>query len=717
MKIPILGSLLICGRTGGYKIGLLVKTYNNEFFELARDGCAERAALTNNSTCDYRGPLPTPEVPNPDPDGLVQADMLRQLLNESIDGLAVSVKNPEAITPVINEAMERGIPVVTFDSDADMSNRISYIGTDNLFMGETLAKVSKQIAAQGGTFAILMSDNAANMIERRIGFQQEMLADQQKDVEWTEISGSPFNYNRDLDAAIDQMERFAEQNVTVISSTTGGPMWSDRYESFATRHRHVTIVLADDFPRQLNLLSKGKTQGLVGQMPFEMGYRAADALLELLEGREVAKTIGTNLISHIQVPLVLPELVVDNNLIGGLRVIGYVLFALVTICALSCMGWTIYHRKVSVVKAAQPGFLLLIALGILTMGAALIPLTIDDGGKDDLTIRQGQLVCMSVPWLACCGFTITFSALFSKMRKFNRLLRAAVGFQRVKVTNKEILAPFAILLTLNVIVLSLWSVFDPLQFVRNPNPGTDGWNRIISTYGACRSENVEWYLAPLGIINLSVLCYANYQAYISRKIEAEFSESRFIAMSMVSLLQSIITGFPVVFVVRDSPPAYYLVTSFMLFVICMAILLLIFVPKILKAEDYSKRSATSQRRLMADAIRRSSVVSGSSSSVNVRRRGKLRDSSGEIKFHHSSGTTVLPDEDPTSSTNGSHNDVLAAAKHVRFEYDLEQQRLAAAKCDDPEVANLEQQLATVRENKQDDLCVDPEVADSEAERG
>ena len=96
---------------------------------------------------------------------------------------------------------------------------------------------------------------------------------------------------------------------------------------------------------------------------------------------------------------------------------------------------------------------------------------------------------MSAPWLGCCGLTIAFSALFSKTIRINRIVTETRQCHHVKVTVIDVLLPFAVLLTLNVIVLVLWSVLDPLTYVRMDNPGTDGWQRTISTYGACRCDH------------------------------------------------------------------------------------------------------------------------------------------------------------------------------------------------------------------------------------
>jgi ribose transport system substrate-binding protein len=49
-----------------------------------------------------------------------------------------------AIEPVIEKAVQAGIPVITFDSDAPNSKRIAYIGTDNYFLSST-SQVLKQL--------------------------------------------------------------------------------------------------------------------------------------------------------------------------------------------------------------------------------------------------------------------------------------------------------------------------------------------------------------------------------------------------------------------------------------------------------------------------------------------------------------------------------------------------------------------------------------------
>ena len=320
---------------GGYRFVLVPKTTDNPFFLLAQSGCNDQCRFLN-CTCVYGGVAATDQDPNPDPDGSGQADYVRRLLllegDLAVDGIAISVKNADLIGRVIDDAVNvNKVPVITFDSDDSRPNskRLCYVGTDNYFMGRTLAKAAKQITPTGGTFAVLSPDLSPNIRDRSQGFRDEMGDPQEEEQLWTETPGSPAIYHRDLGVAMEYLEMFAKQNPTIIVTTVGGVFFRVDYGDIYRRYiqnRSITIVSADDFGMQLEYLSKGYIHGLVGQIPYEMGTLAVQVLHELQHGNKtVPKILGTSLITHIHVPLVLPGLQVDANLIDELKIVGYTL--------------------------------------------------------------------------------------------------------------------------------------------------------------------------------------------------------------------------------------------------------------------------------------------------------------------------------------------------------------------------------------------------------
>ena len=131
---------------------------------------------------------------------------------------------------------------------------------------------------------------------------------------------------------------------------------------------------------------------------------------------------------------------------------------------------------------------------------------------------------MVFPWLLFLGFTTTFAALFSKTWRIHQIFTNAKDFKRVQVLPRDVLLPYIILMSINIIILICWTAIAPMKYVREPLPGTDDWNRAISTYGHCTSYGSSkyggWpYIIVLLCVGVILLFIANVYAYRSRHIQ------------------------------------------------------------------------------------------------------------------------------------------------------------------------------------------------------
>lgn len=340
-------------------------------------------------------------------------------------------------------------------------------------------------------------------------------------------------------------------------------------------------------------MNRGYADGLVGQLPYQSGEACIETLLELQTNgnpprQENDLVFGTTLSLLLRIPLILPELTVDMNYIGNIAVLGYAMFALLAFGCLGFAAWVVLTRKTRVIRAAQPIFLLLVVTGVLLMSASIIPMTIDD---EHYSQHACDIACNATPWLLSLGFSLTFAALFSKLWRIDRVLEAARSFRRQTVTIGDVVIPLLVILTLNLIILICWTTLAPLKYVRTPRDGTDPWNRVISTYGSCGEHqhiSSAPFIALLAVLNMCALIIANVQAYRTRMIKTEFSESKYIAIALASMAQAGIVGIPLLFLVGDQPQANFVVRVLLVVVTCSAILVLIFVPKILKRNKIEK---------------------------------------------------------------------------------------------------------------------------------
>jgi len=173
------------------------------------------------------------------------------------------------------------------------------------------------------------------------------------------------------------------------------------------------------------------------------------------------------------------------------------------------------------------------------------------------------------------------------------------------------------LLVLNFAVLLVWTILDPLVYTIEPHDGTDGWNRVISTYGSCQSDDAFPYLFVLMLVNMGVLVIANWQAYRARNLQSEFAESKYIGLILGSMLQATIMGIPILFIVRENPQAFYLLLVFTIFFICLSCLLFIFAPKMVFAELFKQKNPEEQARFIREAIRTASTITNRRSSAGL----------------------------------------------------------------------------------------------------
>jgi len=287
----------------------------------------------------------------------------------------------------------------------------------------------------------------------------------------------------------------------------------------------------------------------------------------------------------------------ELNQLGTIRVYGFILCTIVSVSAVGWSIWVFLHASHRVVKASQPVFLHMMCAGILVMGLSLIPLSIDDS----LASPTGcSIACMAFPWLLSIGFSMSFSALFSKVWRINQIVKGAKNYRRVHISTRDVLVPFAVICTANVVILGIWSGVDPLVWVRETMDGetkeSEGANYREDTYGHCSvHENVFGLvcLVLLVLVNFGALVLALIQLYHARELSTEYSEGKYIAIAMGSMIQVFLTGLPILVIVTDSPRVSYFVKSTIVFTLAMSLLLLTFLPKfyITTAEHKTQNSS------------------------------------------------------------------------------------------------------------------------------
>ena len=280
-------------------LAIVVKGLDNPFFEQINLGCQKWMADNPDSEyeCLYTGP-----ASSADEAGEVQ--IVDDLLTRGVAAIAISPSNAPAMAKRIREIAPT-VPVMTIDADflpEDADLRATYLGTDNYLMGVKMAEELKALKADGGTVCLQLGNvAAANINARAAGFRDTIAG--AKGIErlageggWTEIEGCPVFTNDQADLANQQMADtfIANPDLSAFILIGGWAQFAPQAYAQVTdqvmdklKSKELIIIAGDTLPPQTQAFRDGRSHAQVGQRPFEMGLRAPDVMIQLINGETV----------------------------------------------------------------------------------------------------------------------------------------------------------------------------------------------------------------------------------------------------------------------------------------------------------------------------------------------------------------------------------------------------------------------------------------------
>jgi PAS domain S-box-containing protein len=103
-----------------------------------------------------------------------EIDAIRTLTGRQVDGIIVTVAGPETLDPAINAAIQAGIPVISFDSDAPGSDRLTFVGTNHFTAGYLAGKTMAGWLGGQGHVVVATIPQAEHLDVRVQGFTTAM---------------------------------------------------------------------------------------------------------------------------------------------------------------------------------------------------------------------------------------------------------------------------------------------------------------------------------------------------------------------------------------------------------------------------------------------------------------------------------------------------------------------------------------------------------------
>jgi len=163
----------------------------------------------------------------------------------------------------------QGIPVITFNSDIKDTNRLWFVGQDNVEAGETAFALFEQILPSKSKVAIITSSKElACHVYRVRGFQNGL------ERSFTNFRLVGIVENQDIDEkAFEQIMKICSDHPDLIGIylTGGGAKGLGKGLKIALKADQVKVISHDIVPPVVDLMNEGIIKFTIGQNPFMLG--------------------------------------------------------------------------------------------------------------------------------------------------------------------------------------------------------------------------------------------------------------------------------------------------------------------------------------------------------------------------------------------------------------------------------------------------------------
>ena len=267
--------------TSDVEISVVLKTLSSEYWGYVKAGC-DAAAKDLGITVNVVGPGAESEIEQ-------QVSMIEQQIGAGCDAIIVAPNDAGAAAGALASAIGN-IPVLSVDTDVGIDGQTCFVGTSNVDAAKEGGLWAAEQAGEGANAVIIYGqegDNTSNM--RREGYQKAC------DEAGVEVLAALSGQNT-TDGATKTMEDMLSAHPGEIDivlchndDTAIGAMNACKNAGVSD----VIIVGFDGNASAVDLILAGDLiKATVAQQPYEMGYQAVEAAVEVLNGGTVESVIN-----------------------------------------------------------------------------------------------------------------------------------------------------------------------------------------------------------------------------------------------------------------------------------------------------------------------------------------------------------------------------------------------------------------------------------------
>ena len=217
-----------------------------------------------------------------------QIEIMENLISMNVDGIAIGPTDTAALVPTINKAVEKGIKVICFESEAPGSDALAFIGTDNYKAGRHMGEVIGKNLNGEGKIVILTGLPTQFSLNERIRGIEEYLAEKYPNIQVVDTQPSEGDPQKAVTCTENMIQAHPDFDALIGIDATAGPAAASVWKAKGWQDDPDHLILTfDDMEDNLQGVRDGYIKAIVAQRQTTWAKQIIDTLNALCDGKSV----------------------------------------------------------------------------------------------------------------------------------------------------------------------------------------------------------------------------------------------------------------------------------------------------------------------------------------------------------------------------------------------------------------------------------------------
>jgi LacI family transcriptional regulator len=209
-----------------------------------------------------------------------QISILNGLESEGVQGMAVFPIDDDAVRNKINQLVEKGIAVITFNSKIEGTRDFCFVGQDHRKGGRTAAGLLMKLLPTGGDVGVIISSYHLSCHKDRLQGFKDKLKEAASQINVIDVQENQDRKDEAFKITLEYCNQHPQLKGLYI--TGGGIAGVGSALNLLKLSSKVAVICHDLVPDTLELLQNGTVDFALGQSPEFQGYQLVKILFEYL---------------------------------------------------------------------------------------------------------------------------------------------------------------------------------------------------------------------------------------------------------------------------------------------------------------------------------------------------------------------------------------------------------------------------------------------------